>query len=250
MTPGIGIWIPRRGGHSSVSAALGGGGASLKASLHMNNRDTWWDANDGDFASPGGLFKFSTQDMTAEFWVKLTTGTLTASANLVMGSTDDTKSFKAEFTSGDTYGRFGGEWVSNSGAISEDAWHHIATAWDASAGTAYINVDNAGWTTRGTTQQTDPVNYFGFRLGDWGAGSGHLCKVAEVRLWDHLRTAQQISDNYQSCISPGESGLVALYASANANVGSITTISDEAGSNDATRQNGTNGAWDDSDLPF
>lgn len=222
----------------------------MVASLHLDNRDTWWDASDGDFATPGGLFKFSTQDMTAELWVKLTTGTLTASANHIIDSTDDTKSFKLEATSGDTYGRFGGEWVSNSGALTENTWVHVAAGWDASAGTAYINVNGAGWTTRGTNPQTDPVNYFGFRIGDWGAGNGHLCKVAEVRLWDHLRTAQEITDNKDLVIDNTASGLVALYASANANTGVIATVYDEAGSNDAARQNGTNGAWDTEDLPF
>ena len=250
-----GIWLELdgagMGGNASLNVSGGGGGGLVPASLHIDNRDTWWDAADGDFASPGGLFQFSVQDYTVELWVKLTTGTLTASANYIVVSTDDFRSMRIEATSGDVWHRAGGEWVTNpGGALSENVWHHVAGGWDASAGTAYININAGGWETRGTTPQTDPINFFGFRLGDWGAGAGHLCRLAEVRLWDHLRTAQEISDNYDSVISPAAYGLVALYASANANTGVITTVYDEAGSNDCVRQNGTNGVWDTDDVPL
>ena len=252
MTPGIGIWIPRRGGHSSVSAALGGGGASLKASLNLNNIDTWWDADGGSFADGTGPFEFADNDHTMEGWFKVTE-TLGAEKQLI-GSNDDVTNTKITVSSGDIWKRVGGEWAANAGgAPTINTWIHIASAWDASAGTAYImspSQSDVAWTTRGTTPQSNPANFFGFRIGDWGAGNGYTCKYAEIRIWNGIRTAAEITGNYLKCISPSASGLVALYASANANTAGVTTVYDEAGANNMTRQNGTNGAWDINDKPF
>lgn len=253
MRKGIGLWLPRGLGGVTVIGAVGpGSGPSPAGSIVLTNDNTWYDATDGDFADGGGPFEFADNDYTVEGWFKVTEA-LGAEHQLV-GSNDDITNMKISVGSGDIWARTGGEWASNAGgAPSQNDWIHIAAGWDASVGTAYIMSVSQGdsvWTTRGTTPQSNPTNYFGFRIGDWGAGNGYTQKVAELRVWQGLRTAEEIVDNYARCIESGASGLVALYASAAANTAVVTSITDECGSNDMTRQNSTNSSWDTEDVPF
>ena len=256
-----GIWLPSRPGVAGASVAAGGGGAaSNAASLSITNMDTWYDAEGGSFASPGGIFKFSTQDCTVELWFKPPVGGIATNANKpIVESPDTFKTFKMRSaTNGAVQTYFGGEWViSANGVLVDNEWRHVAVGWDASAGTAYtmsktLPTPDTAWTTRGSTPQADPTTYYNFRISSYGA-DGAIGKWAEIRVWDHLRTAQQITDNYAGHIDPAASGLVALWLSANTVTDSINVIADEAA--DATDDahaivNGTNAAYDAEDYPF
>ena len=93
---------------------------------------------------------------------------------------------------------------------STDTWYHVAVSWDASASEAKFYVDGS---QQGTTQtgsytgikdQSEP-----FQIGRLTTTSGEYFdgKMDEVRVWDDVRTATEISDNYGKRISSSSSNL-------------------------------------------
>jgi hypothetical protein len=216
--------------------------------MHLSNADTAYGCEVGDYVSPGGLFHFSDTDFTLEGWIKVIT---LPGGETVHGANMDTGSRTWISNSGTTWTfRVGGNQVDL--AIVENTWTHFAYSFDASTGQLSAKVGGTGaYTLDGTPAAVgDPTTYFGYRIGDFAAG-GTPIKFAEWRHWSTLRTAQEITDNYDSCIDNSASGLVSLWASANATVGATATISDETGNgNTMTQEGGTNSAWDSDDKPF
>lgn len=224
------------------------GAAVLKASLNITNADTWFDSPEGA-GDMNTVLQHATADFTMEGWIRVPS--LPGGEQKVVATVDDVTSCFVSVQSTNINFRAGANAVQL--AIVEDTWTHFAMTFDASSGQLSAKVGGTGDFTDDASPATisNPTNYVGFRLGDWGAGNGTPCKYAEIRVWSDIRTAAEIAANYNRCISSAEPGLVALYASSAAATGAIATVDDEVdGDDDLTRQNGTNAAWDTGDLPF
>lgn len=74
-------------------------------------------------------------------------------------------------------------------------------------------------------------NYFGCREGERDFGECGLC---EFRIWNTVRTQQQIQDNMYKNVSPSEPGLTGYWK---LNDGGATVVDSTINSNDGTTQN-------------
>jgi hypothetical protein len=245
-----GLWLPTRRGHSGVSVAGGGGKAAgdLVASLSLTSADTWFDSPEGQ-GDMNTVLQHATADITVEGWVRVPT--LPGGEAKLVTSVDDITGMYCSVSSTTFSFRAGANQVDL--AIVQNTWTHFAWRFDASTGQLDAMVGGSGtWTSDATPAPiSNPTNYVGMRFGDWGVGAGTPCKYADIRVWNDLRTAEEIADNYNKTVLNDSPGLVALWASYNAATGGHATIDDECnGNDDLTELNATSASWDTGDLPF
>ena len=96
-------------------------------------------------------------------------------------------------------------------------WMHVATSFDTTTlehalylnGTKVDSTTHAGYTKSPTWSNTLPVK-FGAR-GDVPSPSREPYRLDEVRIWNTVRTASEISDNMNECLEGDEPGLVLYY---------------------------------------
>ena len=92
-------------------------------------------------------------------------------------------------------------------------WTHYAITWEAAAGQTifYINAVNSGSNTAGASSINDSTSTLriGFQQPDYN--SYFDGKIDEVRIWNDLRTATEISNNYQIQLTGSEANLQAYY---------------------------------------
>ncbi len=123
--------------------------------------------------------------------------------------------------------------------------HTISVTWDQSTGayTAYVDGVQEGSTTlaQGDSMAGNGTFILGQEQDNVGGGFDSTQiftgTIDEVRIFNDVRTAQEISDNYNSELSDpaNEQGLVTNWQF---NSGSGSTAADTVGSNDLTLQNG------------
>ena len=114
---------------------------------------------------------------------------------------------------------------------SANQWYHLALTYNGTTLTFYIDGSSVGTSTAVSGSLSLPTNQDLF-IGQRSGGSGFFDgDIDEVRIWDVVRTAQQIDDNYDVSLTGNESGLVSYWKF---NEGSGTTAIDSAGSNDGT----------------
>lgn len=171
-----------------------------------------------------------TGDFTIEAWLKFETLPSVAGKKMtIAGKWADgvrqyimqiTTANKLEITCSDNGSDSSGHWVrftSNSAIISETGvWYHIAGTFDISEETAtmYVNGSSKANTKSGSigatlTNQNNP-----FRIGssiDGSYGEYFDGLIDDVRVWNDIRTGQEISSNYQKELVGNEAGLVAYY---------------------------------------
>jgi hypothetical protein len=113
-------------------------------------------------------------------------------------------------------------------AFTPDSWHHVAFIYDPAQGLARCYIDGAehALTNNGTsglntaiTSSSDPL-LLGRRSGDQFYFEG---KLDEVRIWNTVRSAAQITENIGKELNGDESGLIAYY---NMNEESGSTLND------------------------
>ena len=93
-------------------------------------------------------------------------------------------------------------------SISANEWTHVAIVRDASSGiTMYVNGSSVATGGAGSSPANSGKLYIGSR-GDTYHFDGML---DEVRIWNDVRTATEISDNYKTPLSGSEANLVAYY---------------------------------------
>ncbi|MEQ8548060.1 MAG: LamG-like jellyroll fold domain-containing protein [Cyclobacteriaceae bacterium] len=115
----------------------------------------------------------------------------------------------------------------STGTIPQDGstWTHVAVSIDrGTLATFYINGVSAG--TASTTNATYQVMSGDLSIGTQGGCNCNSFNglIDEVRIWNDVRTAGEISANYNQAVSGSEQGLAAYYRF---NEGSGTTIYDE-----------------------
>ena len=142
--------------------------------------------------------------------------------------------------SGQLGGSPGNTHFTASGADLRDGdWHHVAMTYEPGGSNAHLYLDGVLYatTTYGTvTPTSEPL-----MIGDFDDDGSHPQNfpgdIADVRIWDDIRTAQEISDNRSTDLTGNEAGLVGHWK---LDEGQGTTAND----NSATANNGTlqNGA--------
>jgi len=138
--------------------------------------------------------------------------------------------------------RFTNGWTATGITVTSDSWHHIAAV---SVGTtnAYVYVDGVLRATKGSAlSYTDGGNLVIGQQGNYSGDEYFGGKIDEVRIWDDVRSVDEIRQNmYQELTNPAsETNLIAYYK---INSSSGTSLPDSKGSNNGT----LNGDMTDSD---
>ena len=121
--------------------------------------------------------------------------------------------------------------IGDARVVADGSWHHVAVTFDGSVGTVYV--DGAAGSTLTLT-------------GNYVPGSGDLFlgnndgiqffdgQMADVRLWDSVRTADEIADNVTNFVAADTPGLVANWRLDDGGPASATTATDVVNGLDGT----------------
>jgi hypothetical protein len=130
-------------------------------------------------------------------------------------------------------------------AAGAGSWHHVAATLQASTRTLTIYVDGVQVMQGTLSAITTTGNTLPFDMGrDGSTGNYFTGNVHDVRVWNVVRTASQISTSYQSELTGTQAGLVANWKFDD---GSGTTAIDSTSSPDNAILNG--GATFSTDHP-
>lgn len=169
-----------------------------------------------------------TGDMTIEAWVKLESQPADTDSDYVIVSKYDSGGNQRGFTF--SYRKIASTpsfqlTTSSDGSTANQCefsytlqtgvWYHIAGVYDASAGSleVYVNGLSAGTDTGGATSiynNTAPFS-IGRRLSGGSTAGSFDGLIDEVRMWNDIRTAQEIQDNLGKELVGNEAGLVGYW---------------------------------------
>ncbi len=164
-----------------------------------------------------------TGDMTVEGWVKFTSQPATDTRETILSkwdSSDRSYIFSYRDITSVTYldlfisaTSTGGGVVSIAYSFTNSIWYHVAVVYTASTGTAEFYVNGA---SIGTASGLDTSIYNStapFLIGAYSSTATDFFDglVDEVRVWNDIRTATEISDNYQKELLGTETGLVGYW---------------------------------------
>ncbi|MCB1479112.1 MAG: VCBS repeat-containing protein, partial [Rhodobiaceae bacterium] len=238
-------------------------------SLILNNSDT------NDYAAAANLTDFPTSAITVEMQFAVSkipsdatiffNYAVAAQSNeimLIAKNASNAAAWGGMSTGDDNFAllinNIGIDFGVSSGQYLDGEFHALAVSWDSASGTAKLYIDGTlvstqtgqqGYTlTQGGTivfgQEQDSVG------GGFDANQIFIGEMDDIRLFNDIRTDQEISENYGHPLSDpsNEQGLVSNWQF-NTNQGTIVT--DVAGSHDLTLYNGANVAWASSaDIEF
>lgn len=160
---------------------------------------------------------FSNQDFTIEVWARSTGGsgdqTLINKRNGAEGYELVYKSGTNElvFTVEDAGANTASVTVS-SFTLSAVDWTHLAVSYDASTGDASIYINGQTPVTATGTANLGASNALPLRIGVDGAGANFFQgTIDEVRLWNDLRTANEIRENMHLTLLGTEANLVGYW---------------------------------------
>lgn len=125
--------------------------------------------------------------------------------------------------------------------LTTDQWIHIAGTYDGSTMRLYLNGELIGTKSVSEGGLTAPNGDFDFSSGSETMNG----KIDETRLWNYVRTDQEIRENMYSLTNTN--GLI-HYWQFNENSGS--TLSDVIGGADGNLNSMDNSNWVDSTIPF
>jgi hypothetical protein len=222
--------------------STGSGGAS-QGSLSLNGTTAYAEA-------PHHADLNTTGDWTVEAWFKdETAGGYNHDTRYILITGDTNSDGEAPYLIGIEWGTlFAGErtgWtnhvVSHSlGGVSANAWHHVAVTMQGSTRQLTIYLDGVQVKQATLSAQSAAGNTRAVSLGRNGT-TGHYWrgKLDDVRIWNVVRTASQISAAFEVELTSAPAGLVGGWK---LNEGSGTLAADSAG----TAQNATlkgNAGW-------
>ena len=140
----------------------------------------------------------------------------------------------------------GGGWTQERAdvAITSTDWQHVAATADVSAKTVILYVDGSAVASTQLASNATSIhdNAMAVHIGAADTGSASFDGLMdEVRVWNDIRTAGEISDNYQQEISGGSAGLAGYWQVNN------DLLDETANNNDLTNNNS---AVFSTDVPF
>ena len=178
-----------------------------------------------------------------EAWVFPTESGATR-GQMIIGKVDDTQNgnsadmayslrlgsngFRAEIGNGSVFG------VKESGIqnVKLNQWQHVALVFDGSTGNLNLYLDGVVQGSPTATGLSAVKNsYSSLKFGAYSTHFGQYFKgtLDEVRIWNTVRTAQEINDNISATLNGNETGLAAYYTFNQGVPGgtnsSITTVS-------------------------
>ena len=164
-------------------------------------------------------------------------------------------------------GTLGGTWT-NGSTYKDAQWHHVAVTYNSSSGVASMYIDGSLINSSTTASFGLLANNTGTRLifgsddaGAFGAQSDRQFRgsLSDIRIWNVVRSATEISDNYRRRLIGTETGLVGYWKLNEGNGtgwGSYSTALDST----STRAHGTliaaafggspSSSWVVSDISF
>ncbi|MCH8033065.1 MAG: DUF2341 domain-containing protein [Bacteroidetes bacterium] len=172
-------------------------------------------------------------------------GTFMSFSNQTAAGVSKSLAYGISTNNSKAYGTINNQGVS--GSITAGEWNHISLTYDKDAGGTdeiklYLNGTQSATGDYATAISTNNNNLL---LGDM---VGFLGKMDEIRIWNDVRTQQEIRDNMHRIVTPGsETNLVAYWK---LNESSGTSAPDSKGSNTGTLFNMTDGDWVASTAPF
>lgn len=213
------------------------------AAIDTNTAITFDGAN--DYIALNKNYNTSGQitQITVEAWIKTTESGTTDFDNWAIVDFDRSEYYNL-FVRGDN-GEVGFSTTDNTGsiddfysgiAVNDGKWHHIVGQYDGTDKIIYI--DGAEVARRNNAHSGNNLGTGNTRFGFIGDGSEastfnasrndkyYTGEVDEVRIWNTVRTASEISDYMDSCLTGSETGLDAYY---NMNEESGSTIIDLTG---------------------
>ncbi|PIR84059.1 hypothetical protein COU18_01480 [Candidatus Kaiserbacteria bacterium CG10_big_fil_rev_8_21_14_0_10_51_14] len=167
-----------------------------------------------------------TGDMTLEAWVKFESIPPYDSAEMVIASKFDSGSDKRSFifsqrnNGGSQYLSFIASSAGTGGTVKDVAWtpstgtwYHVAAVYTASSGSVSFYVNGV---QQGSTQTGLPTsihdNDAAFTVGGSGTDGGYFDgKIDDLRIWNIVRTAQEILDDKSRELYGNEVGLVGYW---------------------------------------
>jgi len=125
-----------------------------------------------------------------------------------------------------------------------DTWYHVASVYDGSSLTLYVNGIESGTTAFSGTVNYTNVGSYGLNIGAYHDYNEHYYfdgNIDKVRIWSDARTVTEIRENMFKTLVGNESNLVAYYNFDNA---SGTTLQNFSGNdNDGALQNMDSSDW-------
>lgn len=108
-------------------------------------------------------------------------------------------------------------YISGKDSVNDNEWHHVAIAWDYATKTrkAYIDGKSVSlWRANYTGNASDAS--FNLQIGRMNgptneASSNFSGNIDEIRVWNTLRSDDEIAENYNRVINGSETGLVAYW---------------------------------------
>lgn len=123
----------------------------------------------------------------------------------------------------------------DSAAVQAGVWKHVAVSCDVSAPSAVFYVNGAP--VASSTELTGSTAVFNgtsiFYVGRREDGLYYDGLIDEVRVWNDIRTAQEIADNYQNELVGNEAGLVGYWKLNNSLLDETTNNNDLTNNNSA-----------------
>ncbi|MGN7614069.1 LamG-like jellyroll fold domain-containing protein [Magnetococcales bacterium HHB-1] len=107
------------------------------------------------------------------------------------------------------YGSGADETLIYSTGLSSDTWYHIAATRNSSTNEGKVYIDGSLVGTQSFTNLPDGGGDGQFYLGHIPTGGEHFDGMMdEIRVWNDVRTDQEIADNYQKLFTGSQQGLV------------------------------------------
>ena len=188
-----------------------------------------------DYVNIGG--GFDKQVFTIEMWLKPGASQVQY-ADIIDNNHQNQINWVCQSQGGNTYG-FGANAASVNFTLTADTWQHLALVKEDKMIRVYVNgvlIQSA--------YHPNAVNYNGaqtLKLGAWGGGGRNWNgEMDEVRIWERVLCADEISSHISCELSGTQTGLWAYYKAnqgfAGCNNTSLTTLTDETGNHNGTLQ--------------
>lgn len=199
--------------------------------------------NDYVSAASGG--PTGTASRTVECWIKTSNNIASQQVLVDWGAMSPNG---ARFTLNVIYNgklriEVGGNGFHGTTNIADGAWHHVAVTYDNAAAIKFtLYIDGAVEATGNTTVATNTSTTGGFQIGRRNDFINYFNGVIdEVRVWNTVRTASEISSSMNGEFCSPPTGLVAYYkmnqgTAGGSNTGQ-TTLTNALGSNHGTLYN-------------
>ncbi|AOX01713.1 hypothetical protein BJP34_21745 [Moorena producens PAL-8-15-08-1] len=207
----------------------------INTSIEIKDNALRLDGND-DYVEMSTFNNFPTTEITLEAWFNRTETTATPTLFSYGVSSNDNELLLSENSAGKLEILLGGETLSTGISIPDEDWHHWALTWRRSDGQVLLYLDGievySGIISQGVQIETGGSFVLGQKQDSVGGGfdtsQAYTGEIDEVRVWNTVRSAAEISANYNQTLAGDETGLVG-YWNFDQDTNTSTTITDLSG---------------------